>query len=108
VEKRMDISIFEFQADFYKAMGNSMRLQIVHALRDHPKTVTEIMQETGHRQPNVSHHLSVLRGIGIIDSARHGTEILYSLADPKVGEIYDLVRKVLSERMNRRSQIIRE
>jgi DNA-binding transcriptional ArsR family regulator len=102
----MNPSIFEFQASFCKAMGNPIRLQVIHALRDQPKTVTEIMQDTGSSQSNISRHLSVLRGIGVVKSERHGTEIFYCLADPKAGEVCDLVRKMLSEQMHKRLKII--
>lgn len=102
----MDKSIFEFQAEFCKAMGNAMRLQVLHTLRDGPKTVTEIVQETGFSQTNVSRQLAVLRGVGVVDHQRQGTEMLYVLTDPQVGEVCDLVRKVLSEHMQRLSQII--
>ena len=102
----MDKSIFEFQAEFCKAMGNAMRLQVLHTLRDGPKTVTEILQETGFSQTNVSRQLAVLRGVGVVDHQRQGTEMLYVLTDPQVGEVCDLVRKVLSEHMQRLSQII--
>jgi DNA-binding transcriptional ArsR family regulator len=102
----MDKSIFEFQAEFCKVMGNAMRLQVLHTLRDSPKTVTEIVQETGFSQTNVSRQLAVLRGVGVVDHQRQGTEMLYVLTDPQVGEVCDLVRKVLSEHMQRLSQII--
>jgi|APIni6443716594_1056825.scaffolds.fasta_scaffold1072736_2 DNA-binding transcriptional ArsR family regulator len=104
----MDEAIFEFQAEFCKAMGNAMRLQVLHTLREGPKTVTEIVQVTGFSQANVSRQLAVLRGIGVVSPQRHGTEMLYRLIDPKVSEVCDLVRKVLSEHMHRRSQIIQE
>lgn len=103
----MDKSIFEFQADFCKAMGNPVRLQVLHTLRDRPKTVNEIAHETGLLQSNVSRQLGVLRGIGVVNHQRQGTEMLYILTDPQVGEVCDLVRKVLSEHMQRRAQIIR-
>ena len=102
----MDKSIFEFQAEFCKAMGNAMRLQVLHTLRDGPKTVTEIVQETGFNQTNVSRQLAVLRGVGVVDHQRQGTEMLYVLTDPQVSEVCDLVRKVLSEHIQRLSQII--
>jgi DNA-binding transcriptional ArsR family regulator len=103
----MNDSIFEFQADFCKAMGNAARLKILHTLRERAKTVTEIMQETGYHQENVSHHLSVLRRVGVVDSERHGTTVFYSLTDPKVGEVCDLVREVLVKHIQHRSLIFK-
>lgn len=104
----MDETIFEFQANFCRAMGNAPRLKILHTLRERAKTVTEIIQETGYSQANVSRHLSVLRGVGVVDFERHGTTIIYSLTDPKVGEVCDLVRNVLAVHMNQRSKIFKK
>ncbi len=101
----MDESIFEFQAGFCRAMGNAVRLKILHSLRERSKSVTEIIQETGYSQANVSRHLSVLRSVGVVDSERQGTAIQYSLTDPKVGEVCDLVRNVLVDHMKQRSKI---
>ena len=103
----MDDSIFEFQAGFCRAMGNAVRLKILHTLRERSKSVTEIMQETGYSQATVSRHLSVLRSVGVVGSERHGTAVLYNLTDPKVGEVCDLVRNVLVDHMKERSDMFK-
>jgi DNA-binding transcriptional ArsR family regulator len=103
----MDDSIFEFQADFCRAMGNAVRLKILHTLRERGKTVTEIKQETGYTQATVSRHLSLLHSVGVVRSERHGTTVFYNLIDPKVGEVCDLVRSVLVRHMQDRSQIFK-
>jgi len=38
----MNQSMFEIQAEFFKAIGNAVRLQLLYALRGHPLTVGEI------------------------------------------------------------------
>jgi DNA-binding transcriptional ArsR family regulator len=103
----MDDSIYEFQAEFCKAMGNAARLKILHTLHEHAKTVKEIVQETGYHQETVSRHLSELRNAGVVSSERRGTTISYSLSDPKVGEVCDLVRNVLVKHMQHQSQIFK-
>jgi DNA-binding transcriptional ArsR family regulator len=103
----MDDSIFDFQADFCKAMGNAGRLKILHTLRERAKTETEIMHETGYHQETVSRHLSILRRVGVVDAERHGTNVFYSLTDPMVGEVCDLVRDVLVKKMQHQSQIFK-
>jgi DNA-binding transcriptional ArsR family regulator len=103
----MDESIYEFQALFFRAIGNSVRLKILYTLRERAKTVTEIMQETGYYQENVSRHLSTLRNAGVVGSERHGATIFYNLTDPNVGEVCDLVHSVLVKHMQHQSQIIK-
>lgn len=102
----MERSVFDIQADFCKAMGNSARLQILHVLRERPLIVNEIVAQTGFSQTMVSRQLAVLRNVGVVECQRQGTEMLYQLADSQIGEVCDLVRKVLFEQMKRRSQVL--
>jgi DNA-binding transcriptional ArsR family regulator len=102
----MNQSMFEIQAEFCKAMGNAVRLQLLHILREHPLTVSEICQETNLQQATVSRQLSVLRNVGVVDSQRLGNAKVYRITDDKIAEICDLVRNVLIEQAHRRSQWI--
>lgn len=99
----MERSIFEIQAEFCKAMGNATRLQILHILREHPMTVSEIIEELHKNQSNISRQLAVLRSVGVVSSDRKGTKMRYRITDEKVGEVCDLVQKVLLEQTQRQS-----
>lgn len=98
-------SIFDVQAEFCKAMGNPSRLILLHTLREKPMVVNEIAEATGMAQTMVSRQLAVLRGVGVVECARHGTEMEYRLSDPQIGEVCDLVRKVLMEQNTKRSMV---
>ena len=102
----MERSIFDIQADFCKAMSNPARLEIVHILREHPMIVGEIVERTGFSQTMVSRQLSVLRAADVVECQRRGTEMLYQLSDNQIGEVCDLVRKVLSDQMKKRSNVL--
>lgn len=104
----MEQSIFDIQAEFCKAMGHPARLQILHILREGPINVGELVQRIGLSQSMVSRQLHVLRSASVVSCQRHGTEMVYQLADTKIGEVCDLVRKVLSEHSHRRSQLIKK
>lgn len=100
-------SIFDIQAEFCKAMGNATRLQIIHVLREHPMKVSEIAENTGFGQSLVSRQLSTLRSVGVVECQRQGNEMIYQLADKDIGEVCDLVRKVLTAHMQRQSEAFR-
>jgi len=51
-----------------------------------PKNVTQLVQATGLKQPNVSNHLRRLREQGLVQVKRVGREMYYSLADAAVEE----------------------
>jgi DNA-binding transcriptional ArsR family regulator len=100
-------SIFEIQAEFCKAMGNPARLQIIHILRESPMIVGEIVNATGFSQSLVSRQLGKLRGVGVVECHRHGNEMIYQLADESIGEVCDLVRKVLTAHTQKQSEAFR-
>ena len=100
-------SIFEIQAEFCKAMGHPARLQIIHILRERPMNVGEITEVTGFGQSLVSRQLSILRNVGVVECQRHGNEMIYQLADENIGEVCDLVRKVLTAYTQKQSEAFR-
>ncbi len=102
----MERTTFDIQADFCKAMAHPARLQILHVLRQHPMIVNEIVIETGFSQTMVSRQLSILRSVGVVECQRRGIEMLYQLSDNQIGEVCDLVRKVLTEQMRKRSNAL--
>jgi DNA-binding transcriptional ArsR family regulator len=102
----MERSIFDIQAEFCKAMGNATRLEILHILRDGPMTVSEIMGALGKNQSNISRQLGVLRSVGVVSGVRNGTEMHYHITDEKIGEVCDLVQKVLIQQTQRQSDAL--
>ena len=102
----MERSIFDIQAEFCRAMGNATRLQILHILRERAMSVSEIMEELHLGQSTVSRQLSVLRSVGVVSGKRNGSMICYELTDKTIGEVCDLVRKVLSEQVQKRSNAL--
>lgn len=104
----MNRSFFDLQAEFCRVMGNAARLQIIHFLREGALSVKEIAQRTGFDPAFVSRQLSSLRQIGVVKFQRQGNETLYQLTDPVIGEVCDLVRKVLSGQMYRQREAFSE
>ena len=98
-------SIFDMQAELCKTMGNAARLQIVHTLREGPKRVSDIVEATDLAQAKVSQHLAVLRAYGIVSTKREGKDVIYRIANPKLTRVCDLMREVLAEQANERSEV---
>jgi DNA-binding transcriptional ArsR family regulator len=98
-------SIYSIQADLCRAMGNEVRLQIVHLLRDNPLHVGEIARELNLSQPTVSRHLSTLRHAGVLTSEREIDGISYQISNRKIIQVCDLMREVLIEGITQQSQI---
>jgi len=102
----MNRSMFEIQAGFCKAMGDPVRLQLLHVLREHPKTVSEICQEVGLSQSNASRQLACLRNVGVVVTKRKGNGMVYQITDERIGDVCDLVRSILVEQIQKRARSI--
>ncbi|MEI6713000.1 MAG: metalloregulator ArsR/SmtB family transcription factor [Verrucomicrobiota bacterium] len=79
-------------ASLFKMLGEPMRLKILQAVCNHPRSVTEIVELANSTQANVSKHLSLLTNSGILKRERDGQRIFYSIKAPLVLKVCDLVR----------------
>lgn len=78
-------------AERFKALSDCGRLQLLQALRAGPLTVSDLVQETGMGQANVSRHLTLLHNSGFVSRERDGLFVRYALADKDVLKLCDLV-----------------
>jgi DNA-binding transcriptional ArsR family regulator len=74
-------------ASTFVALGEPSRLQIVDLLRSGPHSVGEIVEALGIRQPQVSKHLRVLNGAGIVAVEPLARRRIYHLDQTKFEEI---------------------
>ncbi len=63
-----------------KALADPTRLAVVEALMDGPRHVGKLAELLDVEQSLLSHHLRVLRDIGLLRADRDGKAVLYSLA----------------------------
>lgn len=78
VKKQTDLNN-ETCAELLKALGDSVRLQIVRALQAGPMSVSDIATLLEIEIVNVSHHLRVLYHAGITTTERDGKYVYYRL-----------------------------
>lgn len=76
-----------------KAMGETTRYKILSILVSGERCACEIPGLIKRSQPNTSMHLSKLQDLGIIQSRRDGKRILYSIKDPRVRKILEIINK---------------
>ncbi|HLC48266.1 MAG TPA: metalloregulator ArsR/SmtB family transcription factor [Candidatus Norongarragalinales archaeon] len=91
--------IYQLHAEMCKTFANPIRLEILDLLRDRESTVTELVKKTQYSQVNISQHLSVMRGKGIVVSERRGKNVYYRLSTRKITKAFDIIREILNERL---------
>jgi DNA-binding transcriptional ArsR family regulator len=91
-------------ADYFKVLSELSRLQVLCSLKSGSKNVTEIMEETGLGQANVSKHLKILAQAGIVSRTPQGVSVYYEIAEPFIFDLCELVGDRLSIRLSEQSQ----
>ena len=79
----------------FRLLGEPMRLRILQAVCHKRRTVNEVVKAVGATQANVSKHLALLAGAGILARKKAGQRVYYSLKDQLVMKLCALVHKHL-------------
>ncbi|MEP6775849.1 MAG: metalloregulator ArsR/SmtB family transcription factor [Chloroflexota bacterium] len=87
----------ELKAKLFRGFSDSSRLNILEALREGPRTVTDIVDATGLSQSNASNHLACLRDCGLVSGEQNGRYMVYSLADARVARLLELSEELLAD-----------
>jgi ArsR family transcriptional regulator, arsenate/arsenite/antimonite-responsive transcriptional repressor len=77
-----------------QALSDPTRRAILELLNDGDKTAGEIAACFAIAAPSVSHHLSVLKGAGLVLSQRSGQHIIYRLNATVVQEVLQQVMQL--------------
>lgn len=101
----MPDKISEMHAEICRTLGSAARIEILNALRDREKTVSEITKVLGARQANVSQHLALLRQRRVVATRKEGTSIYYKVSNPKIIRACELMRQVLLEQLKESEEL---
>ncbi len=91
--------LYQMQAEVMKALGHPIRLAVVDLLADGELCVCDIAEALGAGRSNVSRHLAVMVGAGILSCRKDGLRMLYRLRAECVLNFFSCVRNVLRERV---------
>ena len=86
------------QAELCQSLTHPFRLKILRLLAEGRKNVSELMETIDKPQPFISQHLRVLRQKEAVVTERDGNEVFYSLANPKIVKICELVAELINDR----------
>jgi DNA-binding transcriptional ArsR family regulator len=98
------VELAEMIAGRLRVIGDPNRIRILDQLRDGELSVTELTERLGTSQQNVSKHLGVLHGAGIVSRRKEGTSSFYAVADQGV---YDLCEQVCGGIQDRLAELNR-
>ncbi len=73
-----------------KALSHPLRLKILCLLGDSGREVSalEIIAVLGTSQSNVSQHISIMQGKGVITTHKDGNRVMYSVSDASMLDLF--------------------
>ncbi len=87
----------ELMAEKFRMLADATRLAILRSLMAGERNVTQVVQETGRGQANVSKHLKLLAEAGLVARRKEGLQVFYRLADPIVERLCAQVCETIVE-----------
>lgn len=88
---RLSDEALEMVAERFKILSEPMRLRLIYSLMDGERSVTQLVEETGSLQANVSKHLGMMLDAGVVGRRKEGLRAYYRVADESIYELCDLV-----------------
>ena len=88
----MNNPLRRFKADFFQALAHPTRIAILELLRDGELSAGKLIEKLVLEQANVSQHLAILRAKQLVTTRRAGNQVFYSVRDPIIIEVLNLMR----------------
>ena len=89
--------LFQKQAEIAKAIAHPLRIAIVDFLKDDEQCVCDIAEYVGSERSNVSRHLSVMTGAGLLEYRKEGLKVLYRLKAPCILDFFSCATACLKQ-----------
>jgi ArsR family transcriptional regulator len=101
-------SMRRFKAGIFQALAHPTRVALVEYLQHGELSVGQLCEKVGIEQANASQHLAVLRNKHIVQTRKEGNQIFYSLRDPLLAKVLELMRQFFLAHINEALQMLRE
>jgi len=106
-KKPLPEGALELVARRFAVLSEPMRLRLIQALFDGEKPVSQLVALTGGTQANISRHLQTLTQAHLLSRRKAGLQVFYSIADPTLVPLCELVCGGLEEQISRQAGALR-
>lgn len=83
------------EANIFKVLSDSNRLQILNMLSDEEMCACKILEKFNITQPTLSHHMKVLVDSGLVIARKDGNWMYYKLNNSKINEIKKFINPII-------------
>ena len=98
--------LFEKQAEIAKAIAHPLRIAIVDFLREGEQCVCDIAAHIGSERSNVSRHLSVMAGAGVLECRKEGLKVIYKLKTPCILDFFSCLTTCLKQQLRESEKLL--
>ncbi|SRR5579871_456362 len=97
-----------FKAEIFQGLAHPVRIAIVEALCEGERPAGWLTEHLGLEQANGSQHLAVLRSKQIIVSRKQGNQVFYSLRDPVLIKVLEILRRYFYAQLAETESLMRQ
>lgn len=98
--------IYNFKADFFKALAHPSRIRILELLRDGEQSVNELQPHLGLEPSNISQQLAILRAADIVIGRKQGSNVFYRVSNKLVFKLLDTAKELFNESLSRKIKLL--
>jgi DNA-binding transcriptional ArsR family regulator len=100
--------IYTLKGDFFRVLGHPARIKILELLRDGERSVGDLQAALSLDSGGTSQHLAALKRHGLLDSRRERTSVYYSVRDPRMFQLLEIARQILSSSLAETTLLLNE
>jgi DNA-binding transcriptional ArsR family regulator len=97
-----------YKASVFQALSHPTRVAILELLRDREYSARAIQDKLGLEQANLSQHLAILRSRQIVVNRKEGNQVFYSIRNPVLIQVLDLMRNYFHANLEDAIQMLGE
>lgn len=105
---RVPDTLRQFKANIFQALAHPTRIAIIEVLRDGEVPAGAIIERLGLEQANASQHLAILRAKQVVTSRKEGNQVFYSVRDPLLIEVLDIMRRYFQAHVEEALSMLKE
>ena len=107
IHRKLSPRAVELIAARFKVLSDPVRLRLIMALEGGERNVSQLVEQTGVAQTNVSRQLQALARAGIVSRRKDGIQAYYHIADPTIFELCDHVCGSLARHFDQQAESAR-
>ena len=97
--KKLEIEIDMLHNRICQALATPIRILILYRLKEKPLCVNELADVMQLPQSTISRHLGILKEKNLVKTKRDGTSIYYKLEEPRIIEVLDTMREIVTSQL---------